>query len=63
MLKRFYVDKNLVLSGFSCFTASSDRSAVAADNERQDLKRAISGHWSKLKKSKAMKYQKSLKEI
>ena len=40
MLKRFYVDKNPVLSGLSCFTAGSERSAVAADNERQDLKRA-----------------------
>ena len=40
MLKCFYVDKNPVLSGLSCFTAGSERSAVAADNERQDLKRA-----------------------
>ena len=40
MLKRFYVDKNAVLSGLSCFTAGSERSAVAADNKRQDLKRA-----------------------
>ena len=40
MLKRFYVDKNAVLSGLSCFTAGSERSAVAVDNERQDLKRA-----------------------
>ena len=40
MLKSFYVDKNPVLSGLSCFTAGSERSAVAEDNERQDLKRA-----------------------
>ena len=40
MLKRFYVDKNPVLSGLSCLTAGSERSAIAADNERQDLKRA-----------------------
>ena len=40
MLKRFYVDKNPVLSGLSCFTAGSERCAVAVDNERQDLKRA-----------------------
>ena len=40
MLKRFYVDENLVLPGLSCFTAGSERSAVAADNERQALKRA-----------------------
>ena len=30
--------KNPVLSGLSCFTAGSERSAVAEDNERQDLK-------------------------
>ena len=40
MLKRFYVDKNPVLSGLSCFTAGPKRSAIAAENERQDLKRA-----------------------
>ena len=40
MLKRFYVDKNPVLSGLSCFTTGSKRSVVAADSERQDLKRA-----------------------
>ena len=40
MLKRIYVDKNPVLSGLSCFTAGSEKSAVAAYNERQDLKRA-----------------------
>ena len=34
------MDKNSVLSGLSCFTAGSERSAVAAENERQDLKRA-----------------------
>ena len=39
MLKRFYVDKNPVLSGLSCFTAGSERSAVAAVSVRQDLKR------------------------
>ena len=32
--------QNPVLSGLSCFTADPERSAVAADNERQDLKRA-----------------------
>ena len=40
MLKRFYVDKNAVLSGLSCFTAGSESFVVAADKERQDLKRA-----------------------
>ena len=40
MLKRFYVDKNAVLSGLSCFTAGSETIGVAADHERQDLKRA-----------------------
>ena len=35
-----YVDKNPVLSGLSCFTACPERSAVAADNERHDLKHA-----------------------
>ena len=34
MLKRFYVDENPVLPGLSCFTAGSQRSAVAADNEK-----------------------------
>ena len=33
MLKRFYVDKNPVLSGLSCCTAGPERSAVAAYNE------------------------------
>ena len=28
MLKRFYVHKNPVLSGLSCFTAGPERSAV-----------------------------------
>ena len=40
MLKRFYVDKNAVLSCLSCFTAGSETIGVAADHERQDLKRA-----------------------
>ena len=40
MLKRFYVDKNSVLSALPCFTAGPKRSAIAAENERQDLKRA-----------------------
>ena len=40
MLKRFYVDKNPVLCGLSCFTAGSETIRVAEDNERQDLKRA-----------------------
>ena len=40
MLKRFYVDENPVLSGLSCFTTGSERCAVAADKERQFLKRA-----------------------
>ena len=39
MLKRFYVDKNPVLSGLSCFTTGPERSAVAAD-ERHGLKHA-----------------------
>ena len=39
MLKRFYVDKNPVLSGLSCFTTGPERSAVTAD-ERHGLKRA-----------------------
>ena len=40
MLKRFYVDKNPLLSGLSCFTAGPERSALAVDNKRKDLKRA-----------------------
>ena len=62
MLKRFFVDKSPVLSGLSCFTAGSERSVFAADNERQDLK-WLSGHWSKLEQTKAMKYARGLKEI
>ena len=40
LLKRFYVDKNPVLSAQPCLTIVSEKSAPAADNERQDLKRA-----------------------
>lgn len=39
-LQRFYVNRNPVLSGLSCFTGPEDKTEVTADKERQDFKRS-----------------------